>query len=47
VLKIGYEKTYDRVNWDFLKEMMISRGFGPKWVNWVMRLVKNGSIAVR
>jgi hypothetical protein len=47
VLKIDYEKAYDRVNWDFLEKMIISRGFDPKWVNWVMRLVKNGSIAVR
>jgi hypothetical protein len=35
VLKIDYEKAYDRVNWDFLEKMMISRGFDPKWVNWV------------
>jgi hypothetical protein len=47
VLKFDYEKAYDRVNWNFLEEMMVSRGFGPKWVKWVMSLVKNGSIAIR
>jgi hypothetical protein len=47
VLKFDYEKTYDRVNWEFLEEMMVTRGFAPKWVKWVMNLVKNGSIAIR
>ena len=28
VLKLDYEKAYDRVDWDFLDEMLQSRGFG-------------------
>jgi hypothetical protein len=47
VLKIDYEKAYDRFNWDFLEEMMSSRGVGSKCVSWVMKLVNNGSIAIR
>ena len=26
ILKPDYEKAYDRVSWDFLKEMLLSRG---------------------
>jgi hypothetical protein len=44
---LDYEKTYYRVNWHFLEEMLISRGFGPKWRSWIMKLVKGGSIAIR
>jgi hypothetical protein len=40
VLKLDYEKAYDRVNWQFLQEILISRGFRNKWVNWIMKLVK-------
>jgi hypothetical protein len=47
VLKIDYEKAFDKVNWHFLREMMSTRGFGPRWINWVMNLVKDGSIAIR
>jgi hypothetical protein len=47
VLKLAYEKAYDRVNWYFLEEMMSTRGFGSKWIGWIMKLVKCGSIAVR
>lgn len=28
ILKLDYEKAYDRVSWDFLVEMLTSRGFG-------------------
>jgi hypothetical protein len=34
VLKLDYEKTYDRVNWHFLEEMMLTRGFGAKWLGY-------------
>lgn len=30
VLKLDYEKAYDRVNWEFLMETLAKRGFGEK-----------------
>ena len=36
VLKIDYEKAYDKVNLDFLYEILNLRGFGPVWI----RLIK-------
>jgi hypothetical protein len=47
ILKLDYEKAYDRVDWNFLEEMLSSRGFSPRWRQWVMSLVRGGSIAVR
>jgi hypothetical protein len=47
VLKLDYEKAYDRVNWSFLGELMISRGFGRRWIGWIMKMVKGGSICIR
>ena len=43
ILKLDYEKAYDRVSWDFLKEMLLSRGFGSKWVGWVMSTIHQGT----
>jgi hypothetical protein len=47
VLKLEYEKTYIRVDWQFLEELLESRGFGSKWRSWVLSLVKGGSISIR
>ena len=47
VLKLDYEKAYDRVSWDFLKEMLLSRGFGIKWVSWVISTIHKGTFQVR
>jgi hypothetical protein len=42
VLKLDYEKAYDRVHWQFLQEMLIPRCIDSKWVNRIMRMVKGG-----
>ena len=47
ILKLDYEKAYDRVSWDFLEEMLTSRGFGPKWISWIRKVVRDGSLCIR
>jgi hypothetical protein len=32
IFKLDYEKAYDRVNLDFLLEILESRGFGVTWI---------------
>jgi hypothetical protein len=27
--------------------MLLSRGFGEKWISWIMKVVKGGSLCVR
>jgi hypothetical protein len=46
-MKIDYEKAYDRVSWHFIEEILSTRGFGSKWIGWIMKMVKGGSISVR
>ena len=47
VLKLDYEKAYDRVSWNFLEEMLFSRGFGGKWRSWLSKVVRGGSLCIR
>jgi hypothetical protein len=41
-LKLDFEKAYDRVDWKFLREVLLRKGFDPGWVHRVMSLVSGG-----
>jgi len=30
ILKLDFEKAYDKVNWDFLQQTLRMKGFAPK-----------------
>jgi hypothetical protein len=47
ILKLDHEKAYDRVSLLFLEEMLQSKGFGSRWIAWVISLVIGGSICIR
>jgi hypothetical protein len=47
LLKIDFEKAYDKVNWDFLQQALCMNGFDPKWCQWVQNFVSRGSVGVR
>jgi hypothetical protein len=46
VLKLDYEKAYDRVSWSFLFEMLESRKFSPVLINWIKQIVVGGSLSI-
>ena len=35
-LKIDMSKAYDKVNWNFLKAILTTMKFDPKWIRWIM-----------
>ena len=37
--KVDLSKAYDRVDWGFLKRVMIKLGFAHRWVDWIMSCV--------
>ncbi|KAL0006924.1 hypothetical protein SO802_008426 [Lithocarpus litseifolius] len=46
-LKLDVSKAYDRVEWAFLRGMMVSLGFLEDWTNRVMSCVTTPSFSVR
>jgi hypothetical protein len=46
VLKVDYEKAYDKVNWLFLMEILEKRGIGGKWLEWIRRIIFRGYVGL-
>ena len=46
ILKLDFEKAYDKVSWHFLKEVMLKKGFSERWIQWTMKAVCGGRVAV-
>src|SRR6266540_4947971 len=46
ILKIDFEKAYDKVKWPFLMQTLRMKGFSPKWCSWVKSFISGGSVAI-
>lgn len=38
-LKIDISKAYDRVDWKFLKAVLVAMNFSSRWVRWILECV--------
>jgi hypothetical protein len=47
LLKLNFEKAYDKVKWSFLQQTLHIKGFDPKWCDWINNFVEKGSVGIR
>ena len=45
-MKVDLQKAYDRVNWDFLKAVLLKFGFSRIFVNWILQCVSSVSFSI-
>ena len=47
ILKLDFEKAYDKVKWSFLQQTLRMKGFSAKWCALIHSLVSEGSVAIK
>ena len=47
VLKLDFEKAYDKVKWNFLFQSLIDRGFNDKWIGGFKNVGRGGALNVK
>lgn len=47
VLKLDYEKAFDKVSLEFIPDLLEKRGFFQKNINWMRDAIHEGSVWVR
>jgi hypothetical protein len=44
ILKLDFEKVYDKVDWNFLQQTLRIKGFSEKLCHWINQIVCKGSV---
>lgn len=46
VLKLDFEKAFDKIEHEVILQILRHKGFGDKWVNWIQSILQSGTSSV-
>jgi hypothetical protein len=46
ILKLDFEKAYDKVSWSFMMEVLRKKNFPNKWIELMKQIVEGGSVGI-
>lgn len=47
LFKVDFEKAYDSVNWSFLYNILLKKGFSDKLNDWLFSIISSGKVNIR
>jgi hypothetical protein len=47
VLKLDFEKEYDKVHWSFVIEVLKQKNFPEIWIDWIRQCMEGGKVGVK
>jgi predicted Ser/Thr protein kinase len=47
ILKIDFEKAYDKVKWHFVKQVLEMKGFLTQWCHWIDTIIQGGHVGIK
>jgi hypothetical protein len=47
ILKLDFEKAYDKACWKFLMKCLCIRGFDDTWCKWIKKTLHDGTVSVK
>ena len=46
IMQLDIAKAYDKLNWNYIRKVLLAFGFDHNWVRWVMALVTSSSFSI-
>jgi hypothetical protein len=46
ILKLDFEKAFDKVEHSFILQVLRNKGFGEKWCNWILQILSSATSSV-